>query len=141
MKNKFFLSQLFFLVFVFCLMAGCAHIQEAAKQLWGSSISHLEKERPNGQSQDFALPLDRCFQEVQDIVNFYRGNVYLKDEKKRYMAAMGFKGFVDTTEVGIFFTVLDDQHTKIEVASMSPKLMRKVAGYIFTGLQKSIATQ
>lgn len=139
MKNKSLLSQLFFVFFSFCFMAGCAHIQEAAKEIWGSSISHLEKERPNGQSQTFALALNECFQEVERAIVFYGGEVYLRDGKKRYMAAMGFKGSVDTTEVGIFFTALDNNHTKVEIASMSPKLMKKVAGFVFAGLQRSIA--
>lgn len=133
------MKRLFFIFLVFFSVAGCAHVEEAAKQIWGSSISHLERERPNGVSDTFTMSLDACFREVERIIVYYRGSVYLKDEKKRYLAAMGFKGFVDTTEVGIFFTSLDSGHTKVEVASMSPRLMRRVAGYVFAGLRKSQA--
>lgn len=133
------LPKVIFLCFILCFFAGCAHVQEAAKKIWGSSISHLEKERPNGQSAVFDLPYDQCFKQAEKIIAYYGGTVYLKDEKKGYLAAMGFKGLVDTTEVGVFFTVIDGHQTRVEVASMSPKLMRKVAGYVFSGLQKTKA--
>ncbi len=134
------MKRLLFLFLAFYFMTGCTHVKEAVKQIWGSSISHLEKERPNGMSESFAMPLDACFQGVERIIIFYGGDVYLKDEKKRYLAAMGFKGSVDTTQVGIFFTTLDDNHTKVEVVSMSPRLMKRVAGFVFAGLKKPLAT-
>lgn len=138
-ERMVFCCRLFLGCFIFCLFAGCAHIEETAKVIWGSSITHLEKERPNGKSQVFALSLEKCFEETDKIIVYHGGFVYLKDQKERYMAAMNFKGFVDTTEVGVFFTALDNNQTQVDVASMSPKLVRRVAEFVFSGLQKTEA--
>jgi len=51
------------------------------------------------------------------------------------MAAMNFQGHVDTTEVGIFFTKIEERLTRVEVASMSPELVQGVADVLFAGLK------
>jgi hypothetical protein len=120
----------------FLFFCGCASLKETGKKVWGSSIEHLEKERSHGRVQNFALSLDRCFLEVEKLMTATGAQVYLKDEQKRFLAAMNFKGHVDTTQAGIFFTRLEDSKTKVEVSSMSPKLVDDVSEIIFTGLKE-----
>jgi hypothetical protein len=135
MKNKpryiVFLGILFF-------SAGCAHIQEGCKEIWGSSIKHLESARSSGASAEIALPLESAFKNTEVILISEKADVYLKDKDMNYMAAMNFKGHVNTTQVGIFFTSLSANTTKVEVASMSPQLVDQVAGFLFPGLKEGL---
>ncbi|HAJ57828.1 MAG TPA: hypothetical protein DCL35_08750 [Candidatus Omnitrophica bacterium] len=134
------LKEFMVFAFVFLLsgalfLNGCASLKERGKQVWGSSIEHLEKERSQGRAQDFALGIDECFLKVEELIADTDAQVYLKDRDKRYMAVMNFKGYVDTTQVGIFFTGSGPARTKIEVASMSPRLVDDVSEMIFEGLK------
>lgn len=124
------------LIIGFFFFHGCASLKETGKKVWGSSIEHLEKERSRGQAQNFALSLDKCFVEAEKLITATGAQVYLKDEQKGFLAAMNFKGHVDTTQAGIFFTRLEDAKTKVEIASMSPKLVDDVSEIIFTGLKE-----
>ena len=127
----------FFLIFVsVCLFSGCAHVTEVGKKVWGSSIAHLEKARTDGKTLQFALSLDRCFEQTEKILTDAGALIYLKDREKKYLAAMNFKGYVDTTEVGVFFTPLEDGMTEIQVASLSPQLAEDVTNLIFSGLKE-----
>ena len=119
------------------LLSGCAHVSETAKKVWGSSISHLEAAKASGQKDVFACSPEACFKIAEEALSKIKVLVYLKDKDKRYLAAMNFKGYVDTTEAGVFFTKLSDGKTQVEVASMSPKLAREVAGYVFSGIKQA----
>lgn len=135
MKKNIFLS--FVPIVVFC--AGCAHVQEAGKKVWGSSIAHLEAARPDGKTEIVPVPLDVCFEKTQALIeDVFEARVPLKDKDKKHMAAMNFKGAVDTTQVGIFFTAVESGSTKVEVASMNPGLAAKVAEAIFAGLKEEV---
>lgn len=123
------------LFFIFVLCSGCASLNETGKKIWGSSITHFEKARSTAKSSTFALPLDQCFLKVEKILEEKGALVYLRDRDKKYLAAMNFKGYVDTTEVGIFFTKVNDGSTQVEVASMSPRLADEVANIVFAGLR------
>jgi len=117
------------------LFSGCAHLSETAKKVWGSSISHLEAARASGHKEEFTCSQEGCFKIAEEALVKRGALVYLKDKNKRYLAAMNFKGYVDTTEAGVFFTKLVDGKTLVEVASMSPKLAQEVAGYVFSGMR------
>lgn len=128
--------KIIYLFFVFLLYSGCASLNETGKKIWGSSIAHLEKTRSTAKSSTFALPLDQCFLKTEKILEGRGVLVYLKDKDKKYLAAMNFKGYVDTTEVGIFFTKIKDSLTQVEVASLSPRLADEVANIVFSELKK-----
>ena len=117
------------------LFSGCAHLSEGAKKVWGSSISHLEAARASGQKDVFACSPEACFKIAEEALLKRGALVYLKDKDKSYLAAMNFKGYVDTTEAGVFFTKLKNGKTQVEVASMSPKLAQEAAGYVFSGMK------
>ena len=122
---------------IFCLFGGCASLQENGKKIWGSSISHLEEARSEGQSEKVALSLDESFTRTVKLLQEEGANVYLKSEDKRYVAAMNFKGHVDTTQAGIFFTKIEDHITLVEVASMSPRLVNEIAFFLFPKFKES----
>ena len=112
---------------------GCASLNEGCKKVWGSSIVHLERQRPQGKSLEVALPLTETFQKCNLILQKAGGQVYLEDKNKQYLAAMNFQGYVDTTQVGLFFTPVSGRTTKIEVASMSPDLVLDVTQLLSEG--------
>jgi len=134
-KMKYINFQICFFVIFVCLFAGgCASMQEAGKKIWGTSIEHLEKVRPQGKSETFALSMDDCFARAEEVLKYAGAEVYLSMKDKGYLTAMNFKGSVNTTQVGIFFTDTGDGRTKVEIASMSPRLVREVAEMVFEGL-------
>lgn len=137
-KNKRKNDRMFFVLgLVGLLLLGCAHLSETSKKVWGSSISHLEAARASGQKDVFACSPDACFKITEEALSKRKVLVYLKDKDKRYLAAMNFKGYVDTTEAGVFFMKQDDGKTQVEVASMSPKLAREVAEYVFSEIKQA----
>lgn len=134
MKRYFvFLSTVIPIVF---LTAGCAPVTEVGRKVWGSSISHLEKARAEGRSTTVAMTLSACFEKCRRVIEAMKAQIYLKDPKEGYLAAMKFEGHVDTTQVGIFLTVVDADSTKVEVSSLSPGLASFVAQVLFPELGK-----
>ncbi|MFH0941148.1 MAG: hypothetical protein V1840_04770 [Candidatus Omnitrophota bacterium] len=135
-KNERKNARMFFVLgLAGLLLLGCAHLSETAKKVWGSSITHLEAARASGHKEVFAYSPEACFKIAEEALLKRGALVYLKDKDKRYLAAMNFKGYVDTTEAGVFFTKLSDGKTLVEVASMSPRLAREAAGYVFSGMK------
>lgn len=109
------------------LLSGCSHLQETAKAVWGSSMTHLERAKADGRTVVIHEERGRAFQDIIKLLEDKKVNVYLKDKNENYLAAMGFEGHVDTTQVGLFFTPQPQgKDTKIEIASLSPSLVRDV---------------
>ncbi len=111
-------------------------MHEKGKKIWGSSVLHLENARKDGKASDIAHSLDECFTRTEKIFKDLGATVYPKDKDKKYMAAMNFKGHVNTTQVGIFFTKKGENLTHVEVASMSPALVDEVSLLLFEELKK-----
>ncbi len=137
LKNSAYLIIFPALLF-FC---GCASLNETCKKIWGSSIEHLEEVRAQGKAQIFDLSINDSFERVEKILRYNDVDIYLNRMDKGYMAAMNFKGHVDTTQAGIFFTKIDESKTKIEIASMSPSLVLEVSEMIFDGLKNFDSVQ
>jgi predicted oxidoreductase (fatty acid repression mutant protein) len=136
MKTTKTILDLSALALIFCFLAGCASFHEAGKKVWGSSIAHLEKARKDATKDEFSLPLDECFDKVESAIKAAGAMVYLVDKEKKHLAAMKFKNHVDTTEVGIFFTKVDERRTIVEVSSMSPGLKEEVAEVVTAALEE-----
>ena len=66
--------------------------------------------------------------------------IFQKDEIKGYIILMGVPGYVDTTEVGIFFVEISDNEVRIELSSLSTNAKRAVAKTLFKGLDKILGT-
>ncbi len=123
------------LCFVFVsFLAGCASLKEDGKRIWGTSIAHLEAARSSGQSMVVTSDPKTVFAQVLGILKEAKANAYLVDPDQRYIAAMGFVGSVDSTQVGIFFTPQEGGGTRLEVASMSPRLVEHVFKLLSEGL-------
>ncbi|MFH0877722.1 MAG: hypothetical protein V1863_05825 [Candidatus Omnitrophota bacterium] len=78
----------------------------------------------------------RLFEKTENILTKAGATVYLKNKDKEYLAAMNFKGYVDTTQVGVFFVSVTPDQTRLEVASMVPRLTREVGQLIFKQLKE-----
>ena len=118
---------------------GCVHLKEGGRRIWGSSIAHLEEARADGQALDVTLGRDAAFERIGAILKESGAQVYLKDPDKAYLAAMGFTGSVDTTQVGIFFEPRTQDATRIEVASLSPSLVDRVTGLLVKKLEGQVS--
>ncbi len=134
------LKEVVSIVFVFIfsaslMLGGCASFNEKCKKVWGSSIQHLEDVRQEGRSQDFGLSLDEAFLKVKKVIASMKADIYLENKEKGFLVAMNFKNHVDTTQAGIFFTSLDSSDIKIEVSSLSPRLVDEVSDKIFAELK------
>ncbi len=118
---------------------GCVHLKEGGRRVWGSSIAHLEKARVDGEVLEVTLGRDAAFEKVEEILSDSGAQVYLKDRDKAYLAAMGFTGHVDTTQVGVFFEPGTQHATRIEVASLSPSLVDRVVGLLVEKLEGQVS--
>lgn len=63
-------------------------------------------------------------------------DIFIKDYVSRHIVVLGIKGNVNTTEVGIFFTQIKPNETKIEISSLSTTAKEKVTRIVFESLQK-----
>lgn len=113
--------------------AGCASLRETGRKIWGSSIAHLEDARDEARVVTVSGSGDAVYEQIKEALEKAGAQIYLQPKDRAYLAAMRFKGHVDTTQVGIFFTSLSAQKTKVEVASMSPRLADEVAAMISLG--------
>jgi hypothetical protein len=126
----------FFCLSAAVLCSGCAHVKELGKEVWGTSIQHLERARPDARIVIVKKAKHDTFVRAAEILKAQGANVYLTGEDDAYLAAMNFSGNVNTTQVGLFFTPVDEGATKIEVASLSPRLANVVAGMLSEGFQE-----
>lgn len=134
-------------LFVFCaagalsLASGCASLTEAGRKVWGTSIAHLESARSEAHVLVARGSLTTVFDQVKAVLAKAGAQVYLESPDRAYLAAMGFKGHVDTTQAGIFFTSVSAEETKLEVSSLSPRLARQVAEFISQDEGMSVSSE
>ncbi len=144
---------------------GCGILKEEAKILWGSSTQALEEARIESLKASFSCPWETCFDSVvryanvetqhvlDEKINAEKMNqpvnpadeqtikvknfeVFLQDRRRRIIVLMGVPGSVNTTEVGVFFTPLENAATGVEVSSLSTSAKIKVADILFSHLGK-----
>jgi hypothetical protein len=128
------------------ICAGCAGLKEAGKGFIGVSTKVLEDERVNSLKQSFALDHNRCYARVKEVLNqkiiqednqeAEKPYIYAQDSQQKMIAL--YLSAVDTTPVGIFFTVQADGATLVEVSSPSLYAQEEIAGRIFAGLHELI---
>jgi len=99
-------------------------------------MQHLERARPDARIVIVRKAKHDTCVGAAEILKAKGANVYLTGENDAYLAAMNFAGNVNTTQVGLFFTPVDEKTTKIEVASLSPRLASAVAGMLSEGFQE-----
>lgn len=136
MKNVYWLIAALFL-------AGCSPL-EMGRTVWGSSIRALDEARGDAFKKVYGCEFDACFDAVlsldrknspkKEIKDNYV--VFLQDRVRSVIIVMGVVGQVDTTEVGIFFTRLEDDKYRVEISSLSTTAKEKVAFLVFSELSK-----
>ena len=129
------------IVAMVCLCSSCDTFNkvgdntvEVGKTLWGSSTRALEQARDKAITKTYNKSYWDCVRSAIAVVNKKQWVIFKKDEIKGYMVVMGVKGCVNTTEIGIFFDVLSDNQTRVEISSLSTNDKRKVAKGLFHGL-------
>lgn len=137
---------------------------EISKTIWGSSTRALENARKEAVTKDYPCSIDACFDAVtrltqgdkqKDFKNQFQEEgeepeeeeeaapenpriftPFIIDERRKLIVLMGVPGNIDTTEVGVFFTGLDSQNTKVEISSLSSSAKANAADIIFDALTK-----
>ncbi len=135
------MTRFIFFILVMALCPSCAplnHVaaegQEVAKTIWGSSTRALENARDRAETKTYNKSYWDCVRSAIAVVKKRKWVIFKKDEIRGYMVVMGVKGNVNTTEIGIFFDELSDNQTRIEVTSLSTSAKRKVAKFLFHGM-------
>lgn len=62
--------------------------------------------------------------------------IFIKDMRKKHLVIFNLPASVDTTEVGVFFSPLDNGKVKIEISSLSTNAKRTAAEIIFPELSQ-----
>jgi signal recognition particle GTPase len=122
------------IMIVLFALCGCGHVTEFSKTIWGSSTQALEEARVNGIIKTYDCSVSRCYDEVLKAVQDEKYTVFINNKPKATIVVMGVKGSVNTTEIGIFFSDISDEQTKIYVSSLSSNAKRTVAQKIFAKL-------
>ncbi len=99
------------------LTSGCATVIEGTKGVLGVSTKILEEGRKDAITKTYNYSYDECRQKVIARLARYGCYIYARDEKEKMLAI--YISETDTTPVGIFFKVVDSEHTQIQVSSPS----------------------
>jgi len=135
MKRNFIKSAL--AIALFFSLAGCEHLMEPTKTLWGSSTRALEHARGDATVKTFLSGWEECFDKVLEIATENDLTVFVSDRHNLRIVLMGFSGSISTTEVGIFFSEGETGKTKLEIVSLSPDAQAAAAKLFSENLQKS----
>lgn len=132
MKNKkYILIQSVVIVFI---LSGCAKYIEASRQIMGTSVKPLYESRAKGESLVLSYDYQTCYKKVMAVLKKMKAYIYLHSLEKRRIVAMNFKGFNNTTQVGIFFTEVTPGSTKIEISCLSQSVLKGVSKELFSAL-------
>ncbi|MCB9757755.1 MAG: hypothetical protein H6753_04935 [Candidatus Omnitrophica bacterium] len=151
------------LIFIVSFLTGCTGIKEQAKLLWGSSTQALENQRRQALVETFACSWEQCFSAIIQYANkevlqtadenragFSNARpsdeatlkavkttnleIFLQDRNRRIIVVMGVPGSVQTTEVGVFFTPMEETQTRIEITSLSTLAKIRAGEILFAHL-------
>ena len=121
------------------VLSGCARVFDIPKAFWGSSTRALEEARVDAITKTYSCNFRQCYQAVLLVAEEKEYMVFIKDMYKQVIVLMKVPGTVDTTEIGIFFTELNENQVKIYVSSLSSHAKRIVADILFSELDKSLS--
>lgn len=77
------------------------------------------------------------YKEVLKILNSKNCLAFLHSERKRRIVAMNLLDEKDTTEIGIFFTPVNEQETEVEIVCLSPGHLKLAKQLVFSELEMS----
>lgn len=106
-------------ILLICLpiIAGCATIEEAAKGIAGVSTKVLEESRKDAAVKQFNYDYNTCYNKIKENLEKMGSYIYAGSIKNHMLAL--YVSEDDTTPVGIFFSQIDANNTRIEVSSPS----------------------
>lgn len=114
---------------------GCATSIETSRKIMGTSIEALDEARAEGKSQTVELDYPACYQKVITILKKMKAHIFLHSQKRKRIVAMNFRDLNNTTEVGIFFTQVTPNSTKVEISCLSHSVLENVSDKIFSALK------
>jgi hypothetical protein len=115
------------------IFLGCAGVRETVKGIAGTSTKVLEEARPDAVSKTVQHDYNTSYLMTKTILDKIKAYVYAEDTGKRLIAI--YVSEEDTTPVGIFFTEINPNSTKIEVSSPSEFAKHFIAGELFSTLK------
>ena len=112
------------------LLAGCA--------VFGSDVQGLYNVK-EAHAKVFDKDVSRCYKLTTQALKKW-GAVRFQKSKDDYIIAMEFekvfKGCINTTEVGIFFTQAEPHKTEVKIASLNYNLSQFIAPKLFGYIEK-----
>lgn len=140
---NFVICTLSFLI----LTSGCASIWEGAKGVAALSTRAVEETRKDAIKKTYNCSYNECREKVIKRLKRYGSYIYARNDKEKMLAI--YISEEDTTPVGIFFKVVDDNNTQIEVSSPSTygkefiaaKISKAISGQKDEGEEESDAEE
>jgi hypothetical protein len=117
-------------------LAGCSTLTEIPRSVAGASTRNLESARADSIYQFYTADAAACFNAVLEVAQKNEYFVFTKDEARGIIVLMDIKGYVDTTEVGVFITDGLKDGTRVELSSRSTPAKRAVAKVFFADLKE-----
>ena len=99
----------------------------------GLSTKAVEDSRNSAIKKTFNCSYNDCHNKIMASLKRYGSYVYAQDFKKKMLAI--YVSDEDTTPVGIFFKVVDDNNTEIQVSSSSTYAKEFIAKRISKALE------
>lgn len=140
-------------------LSSCAHGPvESVKSILGVSTRALEEARINGSFMVFDADINDCYYKTLETLREIPARVYMQNRTKGIIVAMGFRNstfgiketdlqsdplneVIDTTELGIFFTKMESNKTKVELSSLSTSLLEFASEKIFSKLENKLKNE
>lgn len=108
----------------------CTPPREILKIAIGNSTRSIELARPNALTKVVGYSYGTCYVKTETLLKKMPNiSVYATNED---MIAVYYNS-VNVTPVGVFFTEIDANHTRIEIASESPDAKEYVSKSVFAG--------
>lgn len=139
MKKVKFYSGVTVLICCALCLSGCASLTEKAKGFAGVSTKALEESRKDAVKETLPYDYLTTYGKVKSILKDKGSYIYNEDPSKNMIAI--YVSELDTTPVGIFFTVIDANNTQVEVSSPSTSAKEIMSARIFYALPEGAKQQ
>ncbi|MCL2389442.1 MAG: hypothetical protein FWC85_03560 [Elusimicrobia bacterium] len=123
------------LFFAIVFLYGCG----APKKFAGYSTLHFQRETVGRFETVIDLPAHRIFRKNIDVVETNHARVLFTNRRRMFVVASHFRNVyqysLDSTEIGMFITPLEDGTYKVEVISNNSRLARAFSELLFEELR------
>ena len=121
------------LILLALFVSGCATLVDTPSSIVGFSTRDLEDARAHSVYHSYRCSLDQCDAAILAFAEKHKYSVFMRDKRCQLTVLMGIPGYVNTTEVGIFLSVVDGG-VRVELSSRSSPAKRAVALKLFSEL-------